>query len=119
MIINSAAIIAADTWIDAETGDDYIDSGLAQDWARVAKITEETGEAIAELISWSGQNPRKGKDDAAFERMLAELADTAVTAILAIQHFTKDARETEQAVRGAITKLYMRVPKEYFDQVES
>ncbi len=66
---------------------------LAQDWARVAKVAEEVGEAIDALIGLTGQNPRKGRY-ATTEDLLDELADVALTGIYAMQHFTKQRDET-------------------------
>lgn len=83
---------------------------LAQDWARVAKITEEAGEAIAELIAWTGQNPRKGlPNPAAHDAMLRELADTALTAIYAMQHFIKDAPTTVMMLEERAMVHYERL----------
>jgi hypothetical protein len=111
-MISHAVIARADTWLDERVGvaylDDYGYTNLAQDWARIAKIQEELGEAIAELILWTGQNPRKGKRPEAREKMLKELADTALTAILAIQHFTKDTADTETLLVDAQEKIYAR-----------
>ena len=76
-------------WLDKNVSQTYLDQPLAQDWARISKVSEELGEAIAEFISWTGQNPRKPQDDAAFNRMMTELADTALTAIYAMCHFSK------------------------------
>jgi hypothetical protein len=111
-MISKHIIRVTDKWLDLRTGCDYIDQPLAQDWARVAKVVEENGEAIQELIRYTGQNPRKPADDEAKERMLAELADTALTAILAIQHFTKDDDVTETIMLNAQGKIYARVPPE-------
>lgn len=94
-----------DKWLDDNVGEQYTyDGWLAQDWARVAKITEEAGEAIAELILSTGQNPRKPLDTKAHDRLLAELGDVAFTAIYAIQHFTKDMYLTKQVLRRTQTK---------------
>lgn len=49
----------ADEWLDGSVSHYYKLEPLAQDWARVAKVSEEVGEAIAELIAATGQNPRK------------------------------------------------------------
>jgi len=89
-----------DTHLDDKVSQPYKEQPLAQHWARVAKVDEEAGEAIAELILATGQNPRKAMDDAAWDRLLGELADTALTAIYAIQHFTKDAERTAGIVLG-------------------
>jgi hypothetical protein len=88
----------ADAWLDENVSQPYKDQPLAQDWARVAKIGEEGGEAIDALIGMTGQNPRKGRY-ASEEELLAELADTALTAIYATQHFTKDIRRTIRSIQ--------------------
>jgi len=56
-------------------------------WGRVAKLTEESGEAIAALIGLTGQNPRKGVTHTA-EDVVAELLDVAITALGAVEHMT-------------------------------
>jgi hypothetical protein len=107
-----------DVWLDAEVAQDYRDQPLAQDWARVAKDGEEKGESIAELILATGQNPRKGRDPAALERLVKELADRAMTSVFAIQHFTKDEQRTwaivaagfEKAARRAADAGYGTIP---------
>lgn len=87
-------VAAVDTWLDGNVSDAYIDQPLAQHWARVAKAGEEAGEAVDALIAWTGQNPRKPQRDEAYGELMDELADTALTAIYGMQHFTKDADET-------------------------
>lgn len=98
-----------DEILDSQVSQIYKDQPLAQDWARVAKIAEEIGEAVAELILHTGQNPRKGSDPDAFMRMLNELADCAMTPIYAIQHFTKDISLTRTVMRNAQDKHYVRL----------
>lgn len=95
-----------DLWLDGNVSDDY--DTLAQHWARVAKAAEEIGEAIAQLILWTGQNPRKPRDPNAKHEMLNELADTAMTGMLAIQHFTKDTSETDGYLSAALAKTVSR-----------
>jgi hypothetical protein len=90
-----------DEHLDRMTANDYHLQPLAQDWARVAKLAEEVGEAVSELIQWTGQNPRKGAHPEARARMMAELADVAMGAIYALQHFTKDLSETQAWMVGA------------------
>lgn len=102
-------ITDVDDWLDCDVARAYSDQSLAQDWARVAKVAEETGEAIAELILSTGQNPRKGRDPDARERMLAELADVALTGILGIQHFTKDADETRLLIERRMARMWNRM----------
>lgn len=93
-MLNELAII--DEWLDDAVSQEYKDQPLAQDWARVCKVIEELGEAINELILMTGQNPRKERKDG-IHPLLSELADTAITAILGMQHFTKD-----KALTGSI-----------------
>lgn len=97
-----------DAWLDEEVAAAYESQPLAQHWARVAKVNEEAGEAIEALISWTGQNPRKPQRDEARDELLTELADVALTAILAIQHFTKDADETVNGVLARLARLHAR-----------
>jgi hypothetical protein len=114
----------ADLWLDECVSDRYKSQPLAQDWARVTKVDEEHGEAIAELILMTGQNPRKGTDPSARSKLLAELADKAITAILGIQHFTKDTTETEGYIIAAFIKIMGRAtengyPPDYRQAVKS
>lgn len=124
-----------DAWLDRAVSGTYQDQPLAQDWARLSKIAEELSEALLELpedatvqdmrrinditkvlgkaiqdhIGATGQNPRKGTDPNGYVKMLDELADTALTAILAIQHFTKDPQRSRDIIRGRLTRTYMRM----------
>jgi NTP pyrophosphatase (non-canonical NTP hydrolase) len=124
-----------DKWLDGDVAMAYQHQPLAQDWGRVAKIAEELGEAleamteaateedyarlsamykalgraISALILSTGQNPRKPLDPEAFGAMLDELADVAMTAILAIQHFTKDTEATRDIVMGKLATIYLRM----------
>jgi hypothetical protein len=100
-MISQEIVQAVDYILDDKVSQIYKDQPLAQDWARVTKIGEELGEAIQELILFTGQNPRKSIDSKAYDRLLAELADTAMTGIYAIQHFTKDIRKTTQIMDAA------------------
>lgn len=108
-MIDRDIVSNVDLLLDSGASYQYQTQPLAQDWARVAKIQEEAGEAIAELISLTGQNPRKGIDPQARQRLLQELADTALTGIYAIQHFTKDIWETERIIRAAQDKHINRL----------
>ena len=103
----------ADGWLDEAVAAQYHNQPLAQDWARVAKMSEEIGEAIAELISMTGQNPRKPNDPEAYAKFLKEMGDAVVTGILGIQHFTKSTSETKDVIRRAIAKLETRIPASY------
>jgi hypothetical protein len=124
-----------DAWLDRAVSGMYTDQPLAQDWARLSKVAEELSEALEELpedataqdlrriseitkalgkaiqdhIGATGQNPRKGTDLQGYNKMLDELADTALTAILAIQHFTKDIHQSSGIIQGRLTRTYMRM----------
>lgn len=78
-----------DNDLDTEVSPQYREQPLAQNWARVAKVVEEAGEAIDALIGVTGQNPRKGTYGS-YDDLLNELADVALTGMYALQHFTKD-----------------------------
>jgi len=110
-VIKWDTIRQADIWLDSTVSPIYQEQPLAQDWARVAKMTEEIGEAIAELIGFTGQNPRKPKtNNGEPDAMLLEIADAVITGILGIQHFTKDEWTTQMILRSAISKLESRIP---------
>ena len=96
-----------DKWLDAEAGPGYDERSLAQDWARVAKASEEVGEAIEALIAMTGQNPRKGVCGS-LDDLLGELGDVAMTAMFAIQHFTKDEQQTGVVIMKALEKAAAR-----------
>lgn len=128
-------ITAVDAWLDGAVAETYRGQPLGQDWARVAKVGEEIGEAqeeldalalaatqarvaalnvpagraIAALIAVTGQNPRKGVHGTRAD-LVKELADVACTALFAIQHITKDTDETWEVFTGALAKAMSRVP---------
>lgn len=83
-----------DDHLDTAVADTYKDQPLAQDWARVAKVAEEAGEAVDALIGLTGQNPRKGLYGSQFD-LLDELADVALTGLYAMQHFMKANRHVD------------------------
>jgi NTP pyrophosphatase (non-canonical NTP hydrolase) len=86
-----------DTWLDSRVSEQYLKHPLAQDWARISKIGEEYGEAVQAFIGYTGQNPRKGFTHD-YEDVINELADTLFTALLAIQHMTKDIDTTRTMI---------------------
>ena len=109
--IDWQAVEDIDIWLDRDRSAEYQAQPLAQDWARTCKVIEELGEAIEQLIRFTGQNPRKPSTDPAAERaeFLAEMADTVFTAILCMQHFTKDTREVQRILRERLTRISLRV----------
>lgn len=109
MLLSSSMIEDVDRILDEKVAEKYQIESLAQDWARVAKITEEAGEAISELILATGQNPRKPRDLEAWDRMLDELCDVTLTGILAIQHFTKDMDGTARLLTLKLERTWTRL----------
>lgn len=96
-------ITAVDTWLDTECGPAYREQPLAQTWTRVVKEQEEHGEAIAELILATGQNPRKPADPAARDRLCASFGG--------IMHLVKDADVAWVFFRNALAKAADRAAK--------
>lgn len=105
MMVDLARI---DEWLDDAVSDDYKAGPLAQDWARIAKVSEELGEAVNAFILYTGQNPRKQRSDSIHDT-LNELADVAITALLAIQHFTKDESQTGALLLDKVRATYVRM----------
>lgn len=97
-----------DEYLDSTVAPTYQEQPLAQDWARVAKVTEEAGEAIDALIGFTGQNPRKGHYGTEGE-LLTELADVALSGLYAIQHFTKNRNTTVEILLTRARKHKERV----------
>jgi NTP pyrophosphatase (non-canonical NTP hydrolase) len=102
-------IAAVDAHLDANTSQPYHDQPLAADWARVTKVCEEAGEVWRALSKLTGENPRKGVCGTEAE-LLDELGDTAMAAMCAIQHITKDAGRTDAIMAAALTKAISRIP---------
>jgi hypothetical protein len=103
------AIHHVDEWLDREIPPLYKEQPLAQDWARISKVIEELGEVIRAMIAFTGQNPRKPREPEADLKMVDELSDTAMTAILAIQHFTKDTAATREILKRKQAYIYQRM----------
>jgi hypothetical protein len=97
-----------DTWLDDAVSDQYKHEPLAQDWARIAKVSEELGEAVNAFILFTGQNPRKQGSNS-IQDTLEELADVAITAMLAIQHFTKDEAQTGVVILDKVRLITRRM----------
>jgi NTP pyrophosphatase (non-canonical NTP hydrolase) len=97
-----------DSWLDANVGLIYKEQPLGQDWARISKIQEELGEVTAAYISATGQNPRK-PERLPMNAVMEELADVVCTAMLAIQHFTKDQYLTAEIVDARLGRLAERI----------
>lgn len=95
-------IVDITAWLDAENP-----SGRHEDSMHVLKLIEEAGEAAAAYIGMVGQNPRKGVTHT-MDDLLKELADVAITALCAIQHFTQDEIMTRRVIAGTIYRIISR-----------
>lgn len=94
-------------WLDiSNRGNDDLMPG-EDDFARIAKMGEEAGEAISAYIGYIGQNPRKGRTKTLRE-VLDEAADVVVTGLCAIQHFTENTNETREIVEEKIKFIMER-----------
>ena len=97
-----------DVWLDQYVSDQYKDQPLAQDWARISKVAEELGETISAFILATGQNPRK-PNTGDMVPVMEELADTAITAILAMLHFTKDESVVGRLLLDKVRRITRRM----------
>lgn len=102
-----AIIETVDAWLDDAVSGTYKDQPLAQDWARVAKVAEEAGEAVSALIACSGQNPRKGVNGTR-EDLHGELADVICAGLAALMHLTKDPAEVKAILTASLEKVEAR-----------
>jgi hypothetical protein len=89
-------------WLDASNPDT-----AHEDCMRVLKLTEEAGEAAAAYIGMVGQNPRKGVTHS-LDDLLGELADVALTALCAMQHFTRDDAVTRAVLAAKVQRIVTR-----------
>ena len=85
---------AAKQWrvhLDQRNGADELELTL-----RILKLAEEAGEAAQAWIGERGQNPRKGVTHTRAD-VVAELADVAFTALVALESLGADAQEAVAA----------------------
>ncbi len=80
----NALVRAMSRWIDGSP-ENRARTPEALLWGRVAKVAEESGEAVAALIGATGQNPRKGVSATMLD-VERELLDVALTALCAVEH---------------------------------
>lgn len=90
------AVRLARNWLDAANG-----TGLHELTCRILKVTEEAGEAAGAWIGAVGQNPRKGVTHSRKE-VADELADVALTALVAIESLGLDARRALNSCAGKV-----------------
>ena len=90
-------------WLNKHNGCNQTEQGM-----RVLKVSEEYGEALTNMlvmqvgkklgdaaaawISFTGQNPRKGKIRQTDEDVANELVDTAISALVAVESIGFDAQ---------------------------
>lgn len=89
-------------WLDTSN-----ETSPHEDAMRVMKIGEEFGEAVEAYIGMTGQNPRKGVTHTQTD-LLNELADVAVTALCAMQHFTQNATVTRGMLAAKVSAIIAR-----------
>lgn len=89
-------------WLDESNPD-----SPHEDAMRVMKLMEEAGEAAAAYIGVTGQNPRKGVTHK-MDDLLSELADVAITALCAMQHFTQDEAVTRAYLASKVDGIIKR-----------
>lgn len=99
-----ADIARINAWLDMSNTGMLADHDNAM---RVMKITEEAGEAVAAYIGMTGQNPRKGVTHTP-DDLAAELADVAITALCALQHFTQNTAVTRMHLASKIAGIIKR-----------
>jgi hypothetical protein len=100
-------------FLDANTSPAFQKNATLGLYGRVAKVAEESGEAMSALIGFTGQNPRKGYSNTA-EDVVKELLDVALTALCAIEHIRDEllllgAATTEQMLADHITRVHNRL----------
>lgn len=95
-------VAAITAWLDTSNP-----ASPHEDSMRVLKLVEEAGEAAAAYIGMVGQNPRKGVTHSQTD-LLSELADVALTALCAMQHFTQDAAVTRGMLASKVAGIMAR-----------
>jgi NTP pyrophosphatase (non-canonical NTP hydrolase) len=99
----SAAVRAAVAWLDAANGRDEANLTF-----RILKIVEEAGEAATAWIGAAGNNPRKGVTHSV-DDVACELADVALSALVAIESLGRDHREVLNECAARVTKRLQTV----------
>lgn len=69
---------------------DWVRANNVPEWAQVMKVSEEAGEAMQAYLGYIGANPRKGVCNTQSD-VVDELADTAITALVAIHILGRDS----------------------------
>jgi NTP pyrophosphatase (non-canonical NTP hydrolase) len=94
------AVEESRAWLDRTNG-----VNIHQQTFRILKVTEEAGEAAGAWIGVVGNNPRKGVTHTV-DDVVAELADVALAALVAIHSLDQDARTVlEQCATKVLARL--------------
>lgn len=94
---------AVDQWLDDTAPTEWTRIEQSRPWWRIMKVSEGVGKVASTYAQFTSNNSRKpGTTD--IRPTLDALAHLAITAILAIQHFTKDEAST-----GAVLVETVRV----------
>ena len=99
-------LVALSRWIDQAPANAARDREAAL-WGRVAKVAEESGEAIAALIAATGQNPRKPAVPG-LDPVVEELLDVAITALGAVEHITGHRGDALDLLAAKVDRVVTR-----------
>src|SRR6059058_5319307 len=94
-----SAVRTSRAWLDGANG-----TGDHELTCRILKVTEEAGEAAGAWIGVLGQNTRKGVTHSR-EDVAAELADLAMTALVAIESLGLDAHANPGACGEGLVRV--------------
>jgi len=106
MSATGARLVTLSRWIDEAPANASRDREAAL-WGRVAKVAEESGEAVAALIAATGQNPRKPATDG-LGPVVEELLDVAVAALGAIEHITGHRGDSIDLLAAKVDRVVTR-----------
>jgi NTP pyrophosphatase (non-canonical NTP hydrolase) len=108
------AVPAARDWLDTANGTD-----LHELSCRILKVTEEAGEAARAWIGTVGQNPRKGVTHSR-QDVADELADVALTALVAIESLGLNGRENlNRCADKVLARLHSPAGRSYVDGADN
>lgn len=99
----ATAVRASVAWLDQANGRDEANLTF-----RILKIVEEAGEAASAWIGAAGNNPRKGVTHTRAD-VAAELADVALTALIAIESLGLDHRTVLRECAAKVVGRFGRV----------
>lgn len=98
------SLVSLSKWVDEYNAWRNREAAL---WGRVAKVCEESGEAMQAMIGLTGQNPRKGSHVTRLQ-LREELLDVAVTALGAVEHLDGHTGESIELLLDKIERTWRR-----------